>query len=192
MHSWCREREVEDYMNSIGHRYHQFVSQNILYSRANGTLSFRIECENISYPIPNTQVAPVTLVMPNFTEKVNNKKCWYSKPFFAFNEGYQIRLSVDAAGYGDGEGTHVSVFLQLMRGPHDDKLERSGHWPLRGTFTIELLNQLNDSDHYGHKIVLYDYLRSRCSEREVEDYMNSIGHGYRQFVSHNIIFYKKG
>ena len=348
LHSWCREREVEDYMNSIGHRYHQFVSQNILYSRANGTLSFRIKCENISYPIPSNQVAPAILVMPNFTEKVNNKKCWYSNSFFAFNEGYQIRLSVDAAGYGDGkgthvsvylhlmkgphddkleqsghwplrgiftiellnqftdndhytrsmllsgylcsdctnrvvegdmatgvgfdqfishdvipdyviedvfrfrisygnnddplpvdhvaplimnmtkftkrkknkeqwysspffafdggylmcahiyaagygdgEGTHVSVFLQLMKGPHDDKLEQSGHWPLRGTFTIELLNQLNDSDHYGHKIVLYDYLRSRCSEREVEDYMNSIGHGYCQFVSHNIIFYKK-
>ena len=39
-----------------------------------------------------------------------------------------------------------------MKGPHDDKLEQSGHWPLRGTFTIELLNQLNDSDHHEHKV----------------------------------------
>ena len=57
-------------------------------------------------------------------------------------------LRVDAAGNGDGKGTHVSVYLYLMKGPHDDELEQSGHWPLKGTFTIELLNQLNDSDHH--------------------------------------------
>ena len=44
-------------------------------------------------------------------------------------------LRVDAAGYGDGKGTHVSVYLHLMKGPRDDKQEQSGHWPLRGTFT---------------------------------------------------------
>ena len=70
-------------------------------------------------------------------------------------------MQVYAAGYGDGEGTHVSVFLHLMKGPHDDKLEQSGHWPLRGTFTIELLNQLNDSDHYSHIVLFHDYLVQR-------------------------------
>ena len=29
-----------------------------------------------------------------------------------------------------------------MKGPYDDELE----WPLRGTFTIELLNQINDEN----------------------------------------------
>ena len=50
-------------------------------------------------------------------------------------------LIVDAAGYGDGEGTHVSVFLYLLKGPHDDKLEQSGHWPLRGTFIYNRTTQ---------------------------------------------------
>ena len=354
LRSKCSKREVEDYMNSVGHGYHQFVAHNIIfYKRAseylkNDTLSFRIKYEGISSPISNNQVAPVTLVMPNFTEKMKNKDHWYGSPFLAFTEGYQMCLRIYAAGYGDakgthvsvylylmkgphddkleqsghwplrgtftiellnqfagnnhytrsmllsgylcsecinrvvegdmatgvgfdqfishdiipdyvmddalhfrityehsndtlpmdeipplimnmskfaerkknreqwysspffafdggylmcvhiyaagygdGESTHVSVFLHLMKGPHDDKLEQSGHWPLRGTFTIELLNQLNDSNHYGHKIVMYGYLRSKCSEREVEDYMNSVGHGYHQFVAHNIIFYKR-
>ena len=36
-------------------------------------------------------------------------------------------------------GTHVSVYLHLMKGPYNDKLEQSGHWPLSVTFTVELL-----------------------------------------------------
>ena len=41
-------------------------------------------------------------------------------------------LKVYANGVGSGEGTHVSLYLYLMKGPYDDKLEQSGHWPLRG------------------------------------------------------------
>ena len=37
-------------------------------------------------------------------------------------------LGVDANGDGDGAGTHVSVFVTIMRGEHDDKLT----WPFRG------------------------------------------------------------
>jgi len=37
---------------------------------------------------------------------------------------------------------HVSVYLFLMKGPFDDKLEESGQWPLSGTFKAELLDQL--------------------------------------------------
>ena len=184
--SRCNEREVEDYMKSIGHRYHQFVSRNILYNRANSALSFRIKCENISYPIPNNQVAPAILVMPYFTEKMKDRERWYSSPFFAFNGGCQMCLRVDAAGYGDGEGTHVSVYLHLMKGPHDDKLEQSDHWPLRGTFTIELLNQFTDNDHYTRSMLLSGYLCSECTNRVVEGDM-ATGVGFDQFISHDVI-----
>ena len=186
LHNRCREREVEDYMNSIGHRYQQFVSHNILYNRANSVLSFRIKFENISYPI---QVAPAILVMPNFTEKMKYEKRWYSIPFFAFNEGYQMRLRVDAAGYADGEGTHVSVYLHLMKGPHDDKLEQSGHWPLRGTFTIELLNQFADDDNYTRSILLSGYLCSECTNRVVEGDM-ATGVGFDQFISRDVLQFR--
>jgi len=50
-------------------------------------------------------------------------------------------LNVYAGGNGNGKGTHVSVYLYLMKGPYDDKL---GHWPLRGMFKAELLSQVND------------------------------------------------
>ena len=183
----CSGREVEDYMNSMGRGYRKFVSHNIILKYLkDDTLSFRIKYEDISSPfIPNNQVAPVILVMPNFTE-MKNKKKWCSNPFFAFTEGYQMCLSVYAAGYGDGEGTHVSVYLHLMKGPHDDKLEQSGHWPLRGTFAIELLNQFTGNDHYTRSMLLSGYLCSECINRVVEGDMVT-GVGFDQFISHDII-----
>ena len=94
------------------------------------------------------KTTPVTIEMFNFTDKIASKEVWVSKPFMIYEGGYKMCLRVNAAGYGAGKGTHVSVYLHLMKGPHDDKLEQSGHWPLRGTFTIELLNQYTNHGHY--------------------------------------------
>ena len=81
-------------------------------------------------------VAPVIFKMNNFTEKMKNGQVWLSDPFFAFWRGYMMCLGVYADGYDYGEGTHVSVYLFLMKGPYDDRLEQSGHWPLRGRFKV--------------------------------------------------------
>ena len=51
---------------------------------------------------------------------------------------------VDANGYDDGNGTHVSVSSNLIEGHHDNQL----HWPFRGTVTYELLNQMGDDNHH--------------------------------------------
>ena len=136
----------------------------------------------------SNQVAPVIAKMSGFTMKVRNKEKWYSSPFFAFEEGYQMCLKVYAAGYGDGNGAHVSVFLHLMKGPHDDKLEQSGHWPLRGTFTIELLNQLNDSDHHSRMLQFHHNLNSVYTNRVLEG-VKASGWGIPQFISHDILFH---
>ena len=52
-------------------------------------------------------------------------------------------INVDAFGSGEGEGTHVSVYLHLMKGENDDNLI----WPLRFKCTITLLNQVMDGHH---------------------------------------------
>jgi len=133
------------------------------------------------------QIAPVILKMSNFTEKVKNKEEWISNPFFAFEGGYRIYLEVDAAGYGDGEGTHISVFLHLMKGPYDDELEQSGHFPVRGTFTIELLNQLNDENHHGLDLVATNSPTDSCRnayQRVTNGLQASTGCGYETFMQH--------
>ena len=44
----------------------------------------------------------------------------------------------------DGKGTHVSVYLHLMKGDNGGTLT----WPIRYKCTITLLNQLKDDGHY--------------------------------------------
>lgn len=56
-----------------------------------------------------------------------------------------------------------------MKGPYDNKLAQLGHWPLRGTFIIEILNQLTDSDHYSCIVQLHDYECSECTNRVLKD-----------------------
>ena len=89
----------------------------------------------------------VSLVRPVFKfsgyKKMMDKKgSWISDPFFAFDKGYQMCLKVYPAGIGDASEQHVSVELYLMKGPHDEKLQQSGYWPLNGNFSITLIDQL--------------------------------------------------
>ena len=117
---------------------------------------------------------------------------WHSSPFLAFEGGYQMCLRVYPAGNGMGEGSHVSVFLALMKGPHDNKLGQSGHWPLRGTFTIELLNQHNDSHHHICMVQLHCHLCSECTERVRQKVIKTQANnefGAQKFISHDILLH---
>ena len=59
-------------------------------------------------------------------------------------------IKVYPNGNGIGQGSHVSVYLGLLEGPNDESL----HWPFLGTLEFKLLNQLADSDHHVHKLIL--------------------------------------
>ena len=52
-------------------------------------------------------------------------------------------LMVFADGYGGRAGTHLSVFVCLMRGEYDDDLL----WPFRGDITFQLVNCRSDKGH---------------------------------------------
>ena len=54
-----------------------------------------------------------------------------------------MHLRVKAKGQGRGEGTHVSLFVHLMRGEYDNRLK----WPFRGHITVKLLNQRSEKQH---------------------------------------------
>ena len=127
------------------------------------------------------QVCPVTIKMEGYNDKKNNVIEWYSKAFYTHNNGYKMCLCVDAAGYGDGKGTHLSVYLNLMKGSHDDELT----WPLRGEFDIDLLNQISDGEHYfdtwTYNDIYADTDGSDC--RVMEGDISEHGLGCPQFIS---------
>ena len=99
-----------------------------------------------------------------------------------------MNLHIYIDGNFDGKGTHMSAYLNLMKGPHDDKLKQSGHWPLRGTFTIELLDQLNDNDHHSDKLT-YGLLAPINVTTIADGFEFSVGYGISQFISHDILLH---
>ena len=85
----------------------------------------------------------VTFMVPKYSYKRRNNSSHVSEPFYTSLTGYKMYLEVYANGYSSGKESHLSVFLKILHGPHDDQLD----WPLKGTFIIELLNQLEDKNH---------------------------------------------
>nr|XP_054769697.1 TNF receptor-associated factor 1-like [Lytechinus pictus] len=80
--------------------------------------------------------------IPNYSERKRdamntNIKSIYSPPFFTSQYGYKLCGRVFLMGDGVGKGTHISLFLTIMRGPHDSVLP----WPFKERITFQLVNQ---------------------------------------------------
>ena len=88
-----------------------------------------------SYPIP-----PWIIKMEGF---YSAPLVWYSEPFLSHPGGYQMCLRVYKNGLQSGEGTHLSVFIRMIKGNEDEFLP----WPFQGSVTFVLLNQAKNENH---------------------------------------------
>ncbi len=106
----------------------------------------------------------ITFRMGCFEAHKNDKTVIFSSPhFYTSHRGYQFRIRVYPGGNGRGEGTHISIFVCLMKGDYDNALT----WPFLGEATFELLNQIEDKNH--HKATT-KFLNNASSQRvEGED-----------------------
>ena len=103
---------------------------------------------------------------------------WSSSGFYTSAGGYKLRLCLDASGNGDGKGTHVSCFVNLMPGEYDDILE----WPFQGEVTVELLNQLKDKNHYKRVFPFNDNTSDKHTTKKKK--VDTTALGYPQFIPH--------
>ena len=129
------------------------------------------------------RVCPVTIKMSAYSNKRRNNVEWYSDAFYTHNRGYKMCLRVDAGGISTGRGTHLSIYLYLMKGPHDDTLR----WPLRGQFEIRLLNQISDSYHYMTTVAYDDQTNDDAAGRVVVG-SRVHGRGKHQFISNENLY----
>ena len=127
--------------------------------------------------LKNTTLFKVT----NFSIKKNGNLILFSPAFFTSRSGYKMCVRVHASGWGAGKGTHVSVAPYLMKGDNDDYLT----WPFTGTVTIELLNQLEDKNHYKVSIKF----PAEVGQRVVDSERGS-GWGYDTFLSYADLNYQ--
>ena len=81
----------------------------------NGRVSKNDIAVDVDKHVHDETLAPLILMVSNFTKKMKNKERWHSDPFIAYKGGHKICLRVDAGGRDKDYGTHVSVFLQLTK-----------------------------------------------------------------------------
>ena len=85
--------------------------------------------------LPPDSVLKLTNITLEETPDTNR----FSDNFYSGRGGYKLRLKV----YPNMSG-HVGVSINLLPGPNDDTLQ----FPMRGKFTITLLNQIEHRNHY--------------------------------------------
>ena len=115
--------------------------------------------------------------MTNFEEHKRDGDIWYSPHFYTHPNGYKMCLRIDANGTGSGRGTHLSVFVCLMRGEFDDRLK----WPFRGNISIKLANQEEDKDHIVKTVRFTVTVQPFYCQRVMKD-KPSLGYGCGQFL----------
>ena len=128
------------------------------------------------------QVCPVILKMSNYDEKKKNNDTWYSDSFYTNEKGYKMCMKLYLDGDLDAIDTHLSSYLCLMKGPHDDNLS----WPLKDKFEMKLLNQISNSQHQSRN-VKYENSSHEHSARVTKGH-KSRGWGFSQFISNEILY----
>jgi len=88
------------------------------------------------------QFAPVIYKVTNFSNDVDVSYKWSGNSFLAFEDGYEVFLVVTVAG----DDKYKNVIISLLF----DKniLEELDYWPLKAMFTVQLLNQVTNNDHF--------------------------------------------
>ena len=130
-------------------------------------------------PLTPVFVTPPDMVMTDYEEHRKAADDWFSPPFYSHIGGYRMCLNVNANGCCDCKGTHVSLYVCLMRGEYDDQLK----WPFRGDITIQLLNQRRDGGHQ-EKILPFDVRAGgKAAGRVAGQERTTSGWGYREFIA---------
>ena len=130
-------------------------------------------------------IPPFIVNVTNFTDykKLNAK--YYSAPFYSSSNGYKMQLCVVANGHGKCEGTHVSVYVYLMKGTNDNQLK----WPFTGDISIHLLNWRENNGHVKDIITFNDNASLISRSKVIEGDRAPIGFGRTNFIPHSELYY---
>ena len=147
-------------------------------------LSFRPWLQNTPtcYPRP-----PWVVKLREFEKKKRNDKCWYSGPVAVYSHfgGYKMCVSIDPNGDGSGKGTHISLFVHLMKGDNDDNLK----FPFKGHIVVSLLNQLEDKNHLTKEPWSPEDNIAEDIRERVTTGVRGCGWGHPKFISPNDLNY---
>ena len=134
-------------------------------------------------------VPPWVITMTGFQNKKEKNEAWFSDPVYSHFGGYKMCLCVFPNGHKEGKGTHVSVYVYLMRGDNDDNLK----WPFEGIIKVSLLNQLEDGQHHTREPWSPDDCIPEDNRRRVTEGKRAVhGWGYTGFIRQEALVYCHG
>lgn len=123
-----------------------------------------------------TLTSPYVFKQTNIRRYKRENNVFYCKPFHSHPKGYKMCICVYIGGFGNGNGTHISIGAHLMKGKNDDSLS----WPFTGTVTIDMLNQLEDKNHHRRS---FTFPPAHCSgKRVLSDERAVHGYGRPKFI----------
>lgn len=92
--------------------------------------------------------------------KAGNLETLFSPTFTTSKHGYRLCASVCLNGDGKGKGTHMSIFVSLLKGAYDALLK----WPFDYRVTFFLLDQNDDPNERKH--IKFSIKPNPCAENE--------------------------
>lgn len=129
----------------------------------------------------NTSICPVEVMITNCKHHKREKDYWCSPSFYTHSIGYKMFLRVTINGVGEGEGTHISLHVYIMKGAYDNQLK----WPFRGKVTIQLLNQENNKTHHEETLEFDNDTPDEIANRVTEGEQSKKGWGFPTFIAHS-------
>ena len=126
-------------------------------------------------------VIPVVIKLAEF-EKYKNGERVHTTGFYTRDGGYNMYLSIYPSGFS-GYNNYVTVRAFLVKGDHDHLT-----WPVKGTLIVQLLNQLNDSNHSVPVEFCFNGRGAAC-QRVMTGNKSSSGIWSFGFMPHRRLFY---
>ena len=92
----------------------------------------------------SSQPTLAQFMISEFSKRKEFNNMYFSPPFTTSPQGYKFSIKVMANGCKSGKGTNITISAMIMKGQHDEHLK----WPFTGTIIIEVLNWLEDKEHF--------------------------------------------
>ena len=182
--------EKDHTMKQQSERINNLQQQNQILSKKVNELLRQPRVENsssIQELRSHMCIVPVVYTMSEFTVRRSQSDLTFKPhPFYTYVQGYKLQLIVNAHGDSSGKGTHISIFLSLMKGDFDSQLK----WPFRGSVTIQLLNQEANMEHYTECISYHDGTPDQMAGRVMEERRSAKPWGKVKFIAHRDVLPK--
>ena len=122
---------------------------------------------------------PFYFIVRNVKHYMQGDLTWTSQPFYSHSGGYKMCSLVYANGYGSGKGTHLSLFVAIMRGEYDDQLQ----WPFEGKVTIQTFMH---SEKWGNDFTLtFDGTVPHECQKRPQSCVSNVSWGFSKFIKHD-------